>query len=289
MVKLFSPARAAMFFGVAIGAAGVHLATSGTFVPAPLKHAPVHVRRNPDATPERGHRNQLISSNWSGYAVAHYLTGKAYTSARLTWVVPSVSYGSSTDSTGSSEYSSNWVGIGGFCENSFCTRVDNTLIQLGTEQDAAPNGATQYYAWYEMLPQFPIVIPLTINPGDTITATLSCGNTCSQNFGQRWTLTMQDGAQSWSKQVSYKSSKSSAEWIEEAPYSGGVLPLADFRTANFVATGGADGQTPSLSVAQNGLQMEDPWGQTSNLSSATSLAQFNMCWGFETFTSCSEP
>jgi hypothetical protein len=41
--------------------------------------------------------------------------------------------------------SSIWVGIGGL-------NGDQTLIQVGTEQDASATGATTYYAWYETLP-----------------------------------------------------------------------------------------------------------------------------------------
>jgi hypothetical protein len=75
----------------------------------------------------------------------------------------------------SSEYSANWVGTGGFCENQLCTRGDKTLIQLGTEQDVAPDGiTTQYYAWYEMLPAAETPLPANniVKPGDTITASL---------------------------------------------------------------------------------------------------------------------
>ena len=69
--------------------------------------------------------------------VANYQTGLKYTSASMTWVVPTVRYGASTDTTSSTEYSANWVGIGGFCANRLCTRGDHTLIQLGTEQDVS--------------------------------------------------------------------------------------------------------------------------------------------------------
>jgi hypothetical protein len=63
-----------------------------------------------------------------------------------------------------------------------------TLIQLGTEQDVSPSGATQYYAWYEMLPKAEIPIEtLPVKPGDQITASLSCGTTCS-NRAQTWLL-----------------------------------------------------------------------------------------------------
>jgi hypothetical protein len=123
-----------------------------TSTPTDFRHAPIEVHRNPDGTPAHGLKNQWLSGNWPGYELANLQTGQKYTQAQMTWVVPTVTYGPSSASTSSSEYSANWGGIGGFCENRLCTRVDKTLIQLGTEQDVAPDGTTQYYAWYEMFP-----------------------------------------------------------------------------------------------------------------------------------------
>ncbi len=278
--------------GAAVGAVAA-LLFAGLATPASsLGHAPIHVRRNPDGTLRRGLRGEMQSTNWSGYAVAGYVTKKSYTSAQVTWVVPAVAYGKSSDTTNSSEYSANWVGIGGFCENALCTKVDRTLIQLGTEQDVSPSGGTDYYAWYEILPNPEIALGpgYPVSPGDSMTATLSCGTTCSEKK-QSWRLSMSDSSRGWgwSGTFKYGSSKASAEWIEEAPYRGGVLPLANFATAAFSAASGADGASPSLTVSVNGIQMADPWGQTSNPSGTNSSDAFNMCWGFGSFTSCSSP
>src|SRR6516164_5994586 len=179
------------------------------------------------------------------------------TSASMTWVVPTVSFGQSTDTTSSTQYSANWVGIGGFCANQLCTRGDHTLIQLGTEQDVSPSpppsGTANYYAWYEVLPQAetpldPVKYP--VSAGDLMTASLSCQQPCSGKK-QNWTLSMTDTDPTqniqkwfWSIQLSYGSSLLSAEWIEEAPYSGGILPLADFGTAHFPGADLANGTSP---------------------------------------------
>jgi Peptidase A4 family len=240
--------RTAVALSAAVGLLAWQIAPTPALTPPDIEHAPVHILRNPDATPARDQRGTMISSNWSGFVVAQYVTGSAYTAARLTWMVPAVRYGRSYDSTRSAESSANWVGIGGFCEDSLCASVDDSLIQLGTEEDVSSAGETHYYAWYEKLPQYPTIIPLQIRPGDMVTATLSCGDTCSQSE-QTWILTMQNGARSWSSRVFYSSSQLSAEWIEEAPTASSVLPLADFATAHFVATAGADGQTPSPTSA----------------------------------------
>lgn len=275
-----------------IGMTALSSAAERQTPPPRLKHAPVHLRRGLDGNLERGVRGQFISSNRSGYVVANYQSGLKYTSAQMTWIVPTISYGASNDTTSSNEYSANSVGIGGFCENRLCTRGDNTLIQLGTEQDVLPSGVASYYAWYEVLPQAetPLGPGYPVHPGDTITASLSCNQPCSSRK-QNWTLFMQDEpaiagepAWSWSKQLSYGSSLLSAEWIEEAPYERSILPLADFRTASFPGPNVANGSHPPVSSG-NVIQMRDPWGQWAN-PSLVAVPNFNVCWGFETFTPC---
>jgi peptidase A4-like protein len=250
------------------------------------RHYPIQVLRRTDGRVARSLLNQMTSTNWSGYVAASFGTGQTYTSAQGTWVVPAVTYfpGFAT------EYSSSWVGIGGFCENSNCASVDNSLLQLGTEQDASSSG-TRYYAWYEALPSPIKKIPMTISPGDVITVSLQLTSLGKKN--QSWTLSMEDatGAQTWSTTLNYKSSQLSAEWIEEAPSSpGGILPLAeygpnatvspapefDFGLTDFSTTNSG---SPSLTTSE-GLVMYNPWGQTSNPSSIDSDSDgFNTCWG----------
>ncbi len=255
-------------------------------ITAHWRHAPVQVHRADDGSVKRGLRDQLFTQNWSGYAVAHFETGQTYNSAQGSWTVPSVSYADGGPDI-SAEYSSSWVGIGGFCANANCTQGDNSLIQLGTEQDASSTGQTQYYAWYEMLPQFPVQIPIAIHAGDQITASLTCAAGCLKKR-QTWTLAMTNvtTGQSWSQTVQYASSRLSAEWIEEAPSSSaGVLPLANFATANFDEST-VDGISPSLSSSQT-IVMQDPYGQTSNPSVPDSdVDGFSACWGAGALTPC---
>lgn len=278
---------------------------------------PVQPQRGPNGAPQRGPVNQIETSNWSGYAVAHYETAQTYTSATGTWVVPTA-----TLPPGYSEgYSSSWVGIGGFCEDAGCSSVDSTLIQLGTSQDATNTG-TSYSAWYELLPSGPVTVPLTIVPGDVVTASLSDGplaatttsphgrsdptdgksglNNGKPTHGgggssQSWTLTMSvNGGPAWSTTVSYDSSLLSAEWIEEAPmgctgHHCTLLPLADYATAAF-NPGTADGGSPGL-VPSEAVVMVNPNGQTSNPSSPdTDSDGFATCWASGTsLATCSPP
>ncbi len=236
----------------------------GTIAP---RHYSIQVLRRTDGRVARSLLNQMVSTNWSGYVAASFATGQTYTSAQGTWVVPTVTY--FPDPRFSAEYSSTWVGIGGFCENANCTVADNSLLQLGTEQDASST-RTRYYAWYEALPNSIKKIPMSIRPGDTIRVSLQLIS--AGNKGQSWTLQMEDATgvrtQTWSTTLRYNSSRLSAEWIEEAPSSsGGILPLAEYgpnstsSPAPAFDFGLASSGSSPLTTSE-GLVMGDPWGQS---------------------------
>jgi hypothetical protein len=150
------------------------------------------------------------SRNWSGYVAS----GGTFTGVSGTWTVPTVApTGTSADAT--------WVGIGG------ATTTD--LVQAGT-QAIVSQGAVQYSAWIETLPQASQRVPVTVSAGDTVTVTISQQ---SVNF---WGISITDVATggTWSGAVSYASSASSAEWIQEAPSTGkGVVILDQFGSVNF--------------------------------------------------------
>jgi len=158
------------------------------------------------------------STNWSGYAVetnfARPQSG-VVTDVKGTWAVPTV--------TGTNNaYSAIWVGIDGFSSN--------TVEQLGTEQDWI-NGKPVYSAWWEMYPGPSFTITgFAVKPGDTITAEVKYIG------GGLFTLSMTDVTTRQvfaTNQQSKSAKRSSAEWIVEAPWMGGVLPLADFSTSTF--------------------------------------------------------
>lgn len=261
-----------------------------------VKHSPIQPRRNEDGSLKRGLREEVATENWSGYAVASFETSTPqnavyYYKASGWWTIPKVSYAPFGRRSRSWEYSSSWVGIGGYCENSNCTSGDNSLIQLGTEQDVSPSGATDYYAWYEMLPDNPVLIPYPVQPGDFIEGHLECTAPCTPGAEQTWLLTMQNFTEGWFWQttVQYQSSLLSADWIQEAPWYNGVLPLADYGAMGEFGTR-TNGADTNLTLATNGIVMEDPWGQTSNPSAPLAGQVFNACWGNgTTLTSCPEP
>jgi hypothetical protein len=280
----FAPAAA-----LAAAAIGFAFATPALADPPPLHgHGPVQVHRKDDGSLQRGPHFEILTANWAGYAVANFQTGQKYTAARAAWTVAPITFGQ-TLSDGSDEYAASWVGIGGYCTNLQCTGADNSLIQLGTASEVTEDGTATYSAWYEMLPQLPGTIPLTIHAGDEITASLECAGSCNGKK-QAWKLHMTNLTtnESWSKTFAYASSLLSVEWIEEAPVLSGVLPLADFDIAHFVSAG-ANGVTPVISLADNGIVMLDPWGQVANLSEPNGTDNFDACWGFLAVTPCPTP
>ncbi len=209
--------------------------TSTDYQLVPLPADAIH--RSPANAPRLRNANGT-SLNWSGYAVQSSLTSPlsgVVQKVTGTWGVPTV-----TQSSSSKTYSANWVGIDGYSSS--------TVEQLGTEQDWTPNGPV-YYAWYEMYPKIGFLISgFPVSPGDTITASVEyIGNGI-------FTLSMSNVTQNAFFSINQRSAqaqRSSAEWIVEAPSSGGTLPLADFGTCKFTGcTTTLNGHTGSINDSQ---------------------------------------
>jgi Peptidase A4 family len=174
------------------------VAPAGARAQAPFR---THLFQPAPAASGSGRHAATTSLNWAGYAA----TGKTFTGVTGTWVVPTVG-------PAGPGFSATWVGIGGYASG------DQSLIQAGTEQDAFPGAS--YNAWYELLPasETPITSGCTgdshctVRPGDRMTVTIT------NTGGNNWTFSMSDaGHWSWTKNVTYASSRSSAEWVHEAP------------------------------------------------------------------------
>jgi hypothetical protein len=182
------------------------------------------------------------SSNWSGYAE----TGSGYTTATVTWTVPSVS------PTSGDTYGSDWVGIDG--------DGNSNLIQTGTEEDYV-NGQAEYGAWWEILPAAETPIgSLSISPGDSVTGTVA------QQSGSSWKITLTDNTtgQSFNTTQSYSGPGQSVEYIEESPEVGGSIATpADLSTATFSGAT-VNGSGPNLTsddaidLVQNGTTYYKP-------------------------------
>ena len=151
------------------------------------------------------------STNWAGYAA----TGSTYTSVTTTFTQPKV-----TCSSGD-QYSSFWVGLDGYSSDS--------VEQTGTEADCVGKTA-EYSAWYELYPAYPVTYSNTVKAGDTIVEEVI------YEGSNKYEMYIADSTQGWSHTTTKTSSgdaRSSAEVIAEAPYSNGVLPLANFGTVTF--------------------------------------------------------
>jgi hypothetical protein len=209
---------------------------------------------------------QGTSSNWAGFAALTSLLNpqaNVVNSVKGSWVVPTLTCGST------STYSSAWVGMDGYSNSS--------VEQTGTEHDCS-NGTSSYYAWYEMYPKPGYKVPLAVKAGDTITAEVAYNNTRGQ-----FTLTLQNtttGKSYSTVQRSNKAARSSAEWVVEAPWSGGVLPLANFGTlslSNSLVNGVAVGAS-GLATDKIDMVSSDSSYTKASTSALTNNANFNVTW-----------
>ncbi len=174
------------------------------------------------------------STNWSGYMA----TTGSFSAVSGSWVVPqATATGSSTSGDAA------WIGVGGV--------TASDLIQVGTDTTvSATTGKASTSIFYEMLPAAAnIVTTIPISAGDAIHASLS-------GSGSQWTISIMDvtTGQSFTQTVSYASSLSSAEWIEEDPsYANGqLMPLDNFGTITFSgATTTIGGVSTSLAGAKS--------------------------------------
>jgi hypothetical protein len=206
-----------------------------------------------------GIRHQVESENWSGYAA----DSGTYTSVSATWVQPK-----GTCSGRSDKYSSFWVGLDGYSSS--------TVEQTGTDTDC--DGSTpSYYGWYETYPNPSYSFGDTINPGDTISASVTYEG--SDNFE----YTLADETQGWStstQQTEPDAQLSSAEVIIEAPCctnSGGILPLADFGTVNF-SNAQVDGSPIGDSNPEQIIMVDGNGNQQDSVSGLSDNENFSATW-----------
>lgn len=176
--------------------------------PAPAATSP----SSDPATPATG---GYASTNWAGYVA---LNAK-FTTVSGSWKATTASGNGSTTTADST-----WIGIGG--------TFTGDLIQTGTTNIIAANGTVSTYAFYELLPDSALFIPsLHVTPGDNMNASIS------ETSPSQWLIRITDvtTGQSFSTNVTYSSSYSSAEWIEEDPSyaSGTLVPFAHFGSAFF--------------------------------------------------------
>jgi hypothetical protein len=200
----------------------------------------------PPASTPQGSSNSYTSTNWSGYLA----TGGNYTAISSSWVVPSVTgNGSSTTGDGT------WVGIGGVSSSD--------LIQVGTTNFVSASGQVTTSAFYEMLPDTArTILTMTVSAGDSISASLI------ETSSGIWSVSITDNttSQTYSTSVSYASTNSSAEWIEEDPSysSGSQVPFDEFGSVNFSGASVTSATVVSNLTQSNAspITLENTSGQT---------------------------
>jgi hypothetical protein len=191
------------------------------------------------ATPPLGHTHPILgaagsSTNWAGYDATDDVNPLPFTSVTATWQQPKIV------ASGLSEaYADFWVGLDGDSGNNTNPLYSSTVEQIGTE-GYVQGGMVLYDAWYEMYPAPPVTIRMIIRPGDVLTGSV-VANPVSAPAPATFTLSLVDHTTgvSFTKTASvppgYAAQEYSAEVITEAPWAGGVLPLANFGLVNFSA------------------------------------------------------
>ncbi len=201
------------------------------------------------------------STNWGGYAAESNIPTPIngfVKSVKGNWQVPTLTCDPSKNT-----YVATWVGIDGYS--------DGTVEQTGTEQQCV-NGVQQNYAWFEFYPK-PLytITGITVHNGDSFSASVTyVGN-------NRFTISITDQitGQSFTQTFKANAQRQSAEWIVEAPYSGGILPLANFGTINFSNAQFMDNTGTTYAVDGRGtgtydaITMNDPSGGNAKPSGLT--------------------
>jgi hypothetical protein len=201
------------------------------------------------------------SANWSGYAVESSITSPTngfVSSVKGNWVVPTLTCNQSQNT-----YVVTWVGIDGYS--------DGTVEQIGTGQQCV-NGVQQDYAWIELYPKPSRTITgITVHDGDSFTASVTYQG--SNYFAL--SITDLTTGLSYSQTSRTSAQRQSAEWVVEAPSSGGILPLANFSTVSFNDAQFTDNTGTTYAIDGKGLgtydaiTLNDPSGGTATPSGLT--------------------
>jgi hypothetical protein len=178
---------------------------------------------------QRVSHNAVSTLNWSGYAVYKDASGgtpaMTFSDVKAAWLQPSVVPGSCP--TRKLQLAAFFVGIDG--------DKSNTVEQIGTEADCV-NGSATYFAWYEMYPAGAVIVDTSLYPvagGDSLSGEVSFGS------GQ-FTLSLHNATAGWTFSTIVSApgptARTSAEWIAEAPATGGHFwPLTNFDSITFTS------------------------------------------------------
>jgi len=188
-----------------------------------------------------GKSTAATSENWSGYALTPGNGAQPFSYVEGRWTVPTVKQAPGTCS-GGWDYSSQWVGIGGF--------ADGYLLQAGSAANVfcdIGNNVPEYFPWLEWLPQSELVIyenasksiTYPFAPGDYLIVIVWATN-FSSGASTTGNLLFEDKTQGWGVSLSFSAASvggsqvtgQSAEWIVERTDVGGQFATLPDYTAD---------------------------------------------------------
>ncbi len=187
--------------------------------PAPILSSPnAHLNGMQKATPNATN-SPVYYYNWSGYADT---ASTPFNAVRSTFVQPTVTC------PVPGAWTLFWVGFDGF--NNGTVEQAGTAAQCTTDSNPHPI----YYAWWEMWPTNLIqVMPISINPGDTISASaIYTASNASYSLNVTDKSNKQQYTQVTTCAANLSCVRQSAEWIVERPTlnDGSYSPLANWNT-----------------------------------------------------------
>lgn len=164
------------------------------------------------------------SYNWAGYVAEDGV----YTAVVGTWIVPTSAPHPGAELSADAA----WVGIGG--------AETRDLIQAGTQALIAEDGEVVYSAWYETLPEPSRPVPIAVGPGDKVTVSVTLVSDTGPDEVGLWHLGFvnESSGETYAMTVPYRSSLSSAEWVQEMPSlarAGQFIPLSLFDSISFLS------------------------------------------------------
>ena len=215
---------------------------ASSLVPAPYTHPLIPLTKG-------------SSNNWCGYVAAQNLNTpvvNSVTSVQALWIVPHVT--APAGGNPKDTYASIWIGIDGY--------NNSTVEQIGTSHEWH-SGKVVNYAWFEMYPNAAFEISgFPLNPGDSIGATI-----ISQGKGV-FLMKLANNTRKVTTTIPTRyticatAQCACAEWVVEAPYMKGVLPLAHFSNvafSNCTATiGGVTGAINNPKWKHDSIIMKSP-------------------------------
>ena len=203
--------------------------------------------------------------NWAGYVAETDFSNPqgVVTAVSGSWIVPTVtpSVWPAANASGQESDCVAWVGIDGWFGS-------NTVEQVGTESYIDANGA-HYDVWYEMFPDgMNTIYKFSVSAGDSVTASVQYG--LPDHPPGTFFLSIEDNTNGQKFSVDAKplgrltASRTSAEWIVEAPTAGTIVPLPTFGSVTFTDAQATIGSTtgaiddPAWNVTQVNMLYPTP-------------------------------